>query len=124
MLREIKEASQKRGEPKKRWFSSTNMDLFVWFNDDDEIVSYHLTYNKPKDEKALTWSEEHGFSQLGVDDGARPGKHPASPLLVEGGVFNPLKIISLLKENSGELEASIENFIISGIEENFVQNVP
>jgi hypothetical protein len=119
MLREIKETGQKRGEPKKRWFSNSNMDLFVWFNDDDEIVSYHLTYNKPNDEKALIWSEEHGFSHLGVDDGARPGKHPASPLLVENGVFKPSKIISMLKENSGELEPSIENFIASGIEEHF-----
>jgi len=119
MLREIKETGQKRGEPKKRWFSNSNMDLFVWFNDDDEIISYQLTYNKPNDEKALTWSEEHGFSHLGVDDGARPGKHPASPLLVEDGVFKPSEIISMLKENSGELEPSIENFIVSGIEEHF-----
>jgi len=119
MLREIKETGQKRGEPKKRWFSNSNMDLFVWFNDDDEIVSYQLTYNKPNDEKALTWSEEHGFSHLGVDDGARPGKYPASPLLVADGVLKPSKIISMLKENSGELAPSIEKFIISGIEEHF-----
>jgi len=116
MLREIKETSQKRGEPKKRWFSSLSMDLYIWLNDDDEILSYHLTYNKPNDEKALTWSKEHRFSHLGVDGGARPGKHPASPLLVEDGVFEPSKIISILKENSGELEPSIVNFIVSGIE--------
>jgi hypothetical protein len=54
-----------------------------------------------------------------VDDGARPGKHPASPLLVEDGVFKPSKIVSMLKENSSELEPSIENFIVSGIEEYF-----
>ena len=119
MLREIKGTGQKRGEPNKRWFSNSNMDLFVWFNDDDKIVSYHLTYNKPNDEKALIWSEEHGFSHLGVDDGARPGKHPASPLLVEDGVFKPSKIISTLKGISGELDPSIETFIVSGIEEHF-----
>ncbi len=51
-----KETSQKKGEPKKRWFTSLGMDLFVWLNDEDEIISYQLTYNKPHDEKALTWS--------------------------------------------------------------------
>jgi len=119
MLREIEETNQKRGEPRKRWFTDSSMDLFVWFNDDGEIVSYHLTYNKPSDEKALTWSEEHGFSHFGVDDGARPGKHPASPLLVDDGVFKPTKIIAMLKESSDVLESSIVDFIISGIEEHF-----
>ncbi len=47
MLREIEETSQKRGEPKRRWFSGSEMDLFVWLNEDDEIVSYQLTYDKP-----------------------------------------------------------------------------
>jgi len=119
MLSEIKEVSQKRGEPKRRWFSDLNMDLFIWFNEDDEIVSYQLTYNKPLAEKALIWSEEKGFSHLGVDDGARPGKYPASPLLVKDGVIKPSEIISMLEKNSSELDRSILNFIVSGIEQHF-----
>ena len=119
MLREIQETNQNRGEPRKRWFTDSSMDLFVWFNDGDEIVSYHLTYNKPNDEKALTWSEEHGFSHFSVDDGARPGRHPASPLLVDDGVLKPIKIVAILNKNSDELEPSIVDFIVSGIEEHF-----
>jgi hypothetical protein len=119
MLREITNARQAQDEPKKRWFSSLNMDLFVWFNDDEEIISYHLTYNKPHDEKALTWSKEKGFLHLDVDDGRRPGKHPGSPLLVQDGAIQPKKIVAMLKENQTELEASIMNFIVSGIEEGF-----
>ena len=55
MLREIKEVSQKSGEPDRRWYSSAGMDLFVWTNQDEEVVSYQLTYDKPHNEKALTW---------------------------------------------------------------------
>ncbi len=117
MLREIKETSQKKGEPKKRWFTSLSMDLFVWLNDEDEIISYQLTYNKPHKEKALTWSKEKGFAHLGVDDGTRSGKHPGSPLLVKDGVIKPDKIISMLRKDSGELKSWIKNFIVSGIEE-------
>ena len=120
MLREIKETGQRRGERKKRWFSNSNMDLFIWFDDDDEIVSYQLTYDKPNAEKALTWSAEHGFSHTGVDDGTRPGKHPGSPLLVANGAFEAAKILALLKENSGELHPSVTNFIVLGIEEYFL----
>ena len=119
MLREIKSVSQKRGEPKKRWFSSISMDLFIWFDTDDTIVSYQFTYNKNFKERALIWSQEKGLSHLGVDDGSRSGKHSGSPLLVQDGVANPNKIISLIQSNAGELDHSIKNFLISGIEKHF-----
>ena len=119
MLREIKSASQKRDEPRKRWFSSTSMDLFIWFDTDDRILSYQFTYDKPHNEKALVWSEKEGLSHLGVDDGSRSGKHPGSPLLVQDGVANPTKIISMIRINAGELDPSIQSFIISRIEEQF-----
>jgi len=124
MFREIEKTQQRPNEPIKRWFSSLNMDLFVWFDGDDEIVSYHLTYNKPHDEKALTWSREKGYLHLGVDDGFRAGKHPGSPLLVKDGVISPLKIIALIKKDRGDLKPRIKNFIVDGIEKYFNNNVP
>jgi len=119
MLREIKEVSQKPGEPHRRWYSGLNMDLFVWFDDSNRVVSYQLTYDKPHDEKALTWKENEGLLHLGVDDGFRPGKHPGSPLLYRDGNINASKVVSMLNKNSGDLESSIKDFIISGIEEHF-----
>ena len=119
MLREIKETNQKRGELKKRWFTSLSMDVFVWFNDDGEITSYQFTYNKPHDEKALVWSKGKGFSHLGVDDGAHPGRHPGSPIFVKDGVVSPTKIISMLNEDKGDLKPWIKNFIVSGIKGHF-----
>lgn len=95
------------------------MDVFVWLNDDGEIISYQLTYLKPHDEKALVWSKEKGFSHLGVDDGANPGKHPGSPLYIADGTINHPKLISMLNEDGGDLDPWIRNFIISGIERQF-----
>ena len=117
MLREIKGINQKQGEPRKRWFASLSMDVFVWLDEEDEISSYQLTYNKPHNEKALTWSKDKGFAHMSVDDGTRPGKHPGSPLLVKDGLFEPEKLISILRKETGELKLWIKNFIISGIEE-------
>lgn len=119
MLREIRLTNQWKSEPKKRWFTSLSMDIFVWFNDDDEIISYQIAYNKPHDEKALLWSKEKGYSHLGVDDGSNPGKHPCSPLLVADGLVKPDQIVSMLKEDKGGLAPWIKNFIVSGIEEYF-----
>jgi len=95
------------------------MDVFVWFDDADEIVSYQLTYNKPHDEKALIWSKEKGYAHLGVDDGMRPGKHPGSPLFVKDGVVVPSRIISMLKNDKGDLKPWIKKFIVDGIKEQF-----
>jgi hypothetical protein len=117
MLREIKNVSRKKDEPKKRWFTSPGMDLFIWFDSDDSIISYQFTYDKPHNEKAFIWSEEEGLSHMRVDDGSRSGKHPGSPLLVQDGEVNPNKIISLIRSNSGELEPSIGSFIVSKIEQ-------
>lgn len=116
MLREIKKTSQDRGEPKRRWFSGSEMDLFVWLNEDDEIVGYQLTYDKPHSEKALIWNEKEGITHLGVDEGLKPGGHPGSPLLVPDGIMDPSKIISKLKECGEDVDPSIKSFIISGIE--------
>ncbi len=119
MLREIKNTSQKRGEPKKRWFSSLSMDVFVWIDDAGEIVSYQFTYNKPQDEKALVWRKDQGYSHLGVDDGVQPGKYPGSPIFIADGSLDPENIIAMLRRDQGELEPWIADFIVSGIETHF-----
>ncbi|MCP4494745.1 MAG: hypothetical protein GY820_46695 [Gammaproteobacteria bacterium] len=53
---------------------------------------------------------------MSVDDGTRSGKHPGSPLLVKDGVIKPDIIISMLRNDSGELQPWIKSFIVSGIE--------
>jgi len=124
MLREIRSTSQRQNEPEKRWFSSSSMDLFIWFDDEGNIVSYQLAYNKPHDEKAIVWNKKSGFEHLSVDDGTRSGKHPGSPLLVPDGIADSARLVSLLKENAGELDPSLKNFIVSGIEAYFKQDDP
>jgi hypothetical protein len=100
------------------------MDLFIWFDDEGNIVSYQLTYNKPHDEKAIVWNEKSGFEHLSVDDGTRSGKHPGSPLLVPDGIADSAGLVSLLKKNAGGLDPSLKNFIVSGIEAHFKQHDP
>ncbi|MCP4334591.1 MAG: hypothetical protein GY785_18205 [Gammaproteobacteria bacterium] len=117
MLREIKSTSQKQNEPDKRWFSSPGMDLFIWFDDEGDIVSYQLTYDKPHNEKAIIWNQKSGFEHLSVDDGTRSGRHPGSPLLVPAGIVDSARLVSMLENNSAELDPAIKNFIVSGISE-------
>ena len=124
MLREIKSVSRRHSEPEKRWFTSPGMDLFIWFDDEGNVVSYQLAYNKPHDEKAIVWSRESGFEHLSVDDGSRSGKHPGSPLLVPDGIADSARLVSLLENGAGELDPSLKKFIVSGIAANFKQDDP
>ncbi|MFA9420922.1 MAG: hypothetical protein ACERLB_12300 [Gammaproteobacteria bacterium] len=95
------------------------MDLFVWTNDSDEVVSYQLGYDKPHPEKALSWSVERGFSHDDVDDGSRPGRHPGSPMLVADGEFAARRVLELFQVNAGPLEGDLREFIVSGISRHF-----
>ena len=53
MLREIEKTRQIAGEPTRRWFSDTSMDLIVWV-EQESAVGFQLTYDKPHAEKAVT----------------------------------------------------------------------
>lgn len=119
MLREIAGTKQRLNEPKKRWFTSLAMDLFVWFDEEDQIISYQLSYNKQRSEKALIWSRDKGYSHLGVDESTPAGKYPGSPLLVADGALNPAALIALIQDSQGDLHPRIKDFIIDGIEDYF-----
>ncbi len=119
MFREISGVKQIAGEPFRRWFSCEAMDLFVWTNDSGEIVSYQLSYDKPHPEKALTWRVGGGFSHDDVDDGSRPGRHTASPILLADGEFAAKRVLALFQANAQQLENDLQEFIVSSISNYF-----
>lgn len=119
MFREISGVKQIPGEPFRRWFSCESMDLFVWTNASDEVVSYQLSYDKPYPEKALTWRVGQGFSHDDVDDGSRPGRHPGSPILLADGEFAAKRVLALFQANADQLENDLQEFIVSGISRHF-----
>lgn len=119
MFREIKATSQRQGEPRRRWFSAPDLDLFVWLDDDDGIIGFQVSYDKLKTEKALAWDHEQGFSHHGVDDGATPGKYPASPLLVADGELNLPRLVYKLNRNFTDAESEIKDFIVASITDHY-----
>lgn len=114
MFQEIPKTYQIPDKPKRRWFSGLNMDVFVWI-EDEEIVSYQITYDKPHAEKALSWSAESGYTHHGVDDGSHPGKHQGSPLLVADGLLNLPRLVYVLNNNFSDIAPEIKDFIVTGL---------
>lgn len=113
--REIIVTNIKKNEPRKRWFTNKVSDLFIWLNDDNEILSYQLTYNKPAKEKAMIWRKNSKVIHQKVDDGANTLGHPMTPIIIDDTSFDPESVSDLIGNDTGELETWIADFIIDTI---------
>src|SRR3954469_10687202 len=100
-LRELPDTRQVEGEPRRRWFSSPDLDLIVWLDDDESLVGFQLCYDKTRRERALTWRDGRGYEHNAVDDGEQsPGQHKSTPILVANGYYDSERVEALFRESS------------------------
>lgn len=115
MLLEFKNVRQIPNEPSRRWFSSADMDLVVWFNSDNEPIGFELCYDKQGSEKALNWSPA-GFVHSAVDDGEnRPGKYKSSPVHIADGEPEINRIYSQFEYEANGLPQNIVRFALAAL---------
>jgi len=81
-LREIHRIRQRGGEPRRRWFTGHDLDVFTWQGVDGELMGFQVTYDNPAREKAISWKvgEAIRFSNV-LTGGPTSGGHPGTPLL-------------------------------------------
>ncbi|NKB36568.1 MAG: hypothetical protein GKR93_05265 [Gammaproteobacteria bacterium] len=114
MLKEIEKVKQLEGEPRRRWFASTSLDLFLWYDDKGNIVQFQICYDKGPEEKALTWNHEKGLMHHQVDDGEnRSFRMKGTPIMVNTSDFDSGEIITKFEQLAGNIEYSIVSFILS-----------
>ena len=108
-LREISPVQQSPGAGLRRWFTSSEMDLFVWEGDDGTLLGFQFSYDKQLGERALAWNAQAGFSHDRVDDGeGAPGaKYKGTPVMRDGGAADVGRIAALLEENGTALPADL-----------------
>ena len=112
MLREIATVKQMNDELHKRWFNSATMNLFVWLNHDNHIITYQLTYTLDAEDKALIWDDKQGLTHSSIDE-SRSGHHPASPLLIADHHYDVNKLITLFNHAAQNIEEDIKAFIVA-----------
>ncbi len=116
MLTEILNVRQLPGEPERRWFSSPSLDLFLWYDDEKEIIQFQICYDKGPDEHALTWHHQQGLGHHSVDDGEnRSFRMKGTPIMVSGSDFDAEKITADFEQLAGEIEYKTVQFILSHI---------
>lgn len=112
-MREIVKVRQVPGEARRRWFSSSVLDLIVWLDDQGMPTGFQLCYDKGGRERALTWSQQHGFSHMAVDDGEQSFGigYKATPILVPCGAADIMMVRAIFKENARQLPTDIMEFV-------------
>ena len=112
-LHEGRQTRQIAGERRRRWFTSSDMDLTVWFDEQGEISGFELCYDKGRAEHALRWQRGGRFVHQRVDDGeGRPDRYKATPVLVPDGSFDLKRISRQFEENSRDIDEGISSFVL------------
>ena len=108
MLKELTDVTQVSGEPRRRWFTSRELDLIVWYSPQSAPVGFRLCYRQEGDEHALTWTEDRGFEHHGVDDGEElVEKRKMSPTLVADGLVDREDLLFLFQGESQFIDRDV-----------------
>ncbi len=117
MLKEIENVSQSQNEPGRRWFSDAEIDLYLWYDKDNNITQFQICYNKGPGEQALTWNNEDGFSQHDVDDGEGGiYRMKSSPILLNNAELDLKTVNELFLRHAQKIDHDIYMFIASHLE--------
>jgi diadenosine tetraphosphate (Ap4A) HIT family hydrolase len=112
-LREIHEVRQIAGEPRRRWFTSRDMDLVVWLTDTDDICGFQICSDEPGGPYALTWDRGRGSFHARVDDGENvPGRHKATPILIPTSDIDRSALLRRFRAANRDVDARIRDFVL------------
>lgn len=115
---EVLHIRQNPGEARRRWFSSHDFDLIVWYQDDVHISGFELSYDKQHGEHAIVWHQKSGFRHMVVDDGEQaPGKYKATPILQHNGHFDASRISHAVRQESNALPPEIGGLLLQKLSE-------
>ena len=111
------------GDYDRRWISDDYFDLIVWYTPRDTIHGFQLCYDKPRWERALTWSSDRGFSHMEVDSGEDDPHINRTPVLVPDGSFPAQTVLAEFARRSGALPLDLSKLVTEKISEFVRQRV-
>jgi hypothetical protein len=115
MLREMSIGQQ--GGRRRRWFADEYFDLIVWFTARDAPDGFQLCYDRNTRERAVTWTEDAGYSHDRIDNGeGNPTKNRA-PVLLSDGSFPAADVLRRFEMSSATIEPHIRQFAAQKLRE-------
>ena len=117
-LTEVVDVRQVPGEARRRWFTSDDLDLIVWYAPSGVPETFQLCYDKPRAERALTWRPETGFRHMAVDDGEGVDfKWKGTPILVPDGAFDPERLRRRFEQSSVDVPGDVVGLVTTKLAE-------
>ncbi|MFW5835901.1 MAG: hypothetical protein ACOCVK_00670 [bacterium] len=117
VLREWTGLRQRPEEGRRRWFTDEDMDLIVWYTDDDDIRGFQLCYAKQTDQHAVSWFSDGTYSHARVDDGeaGSPLGAKETPILVQDGVLDASSIAEAFRRRAGNVDPEIRELVYTRV---------
>ncbi|PCI40313.1 MAG: hypothetical protein COB53_01565 [Elusimicrobia bacterium] len=63
----------------RRWLLDENMELTVWFNEDESPSGFQLVYDRTHDARLFSWSQAFGINHCRIETGPK-AKDIGTPL--------------------------------------------
>lgn len=111
MLREISHVQQVPSDYFRRWFADENLDLIVWHKPDQTIYGFQLAYDRSWRHRALTWTEDRGYSHDRIDDGEDSPLANRSPVLSPGDTFEADAVLARFRTSARYLPVKTKIFV-------------
>jgi hypothetical protein len=105
------------GDYDRKWLSDDYFDLIVWYASAGAIHGFQLCYDKPRWERALTWTSTRGFSHLQVDDGEENAWGNQAPILVPDGSFPANMVVAEFQRRASEIPVELRDLVLHKIDE-------
>ncbi|MBM3462321.1 MAG: hypothetical protein FJX76_09490 [Armatimonadetes bacterium] len=109
MLRELEGVRQRKGEPRRRWFTDNEHDLIVWFDPDESIRGFQFCYDRRRNEFAVTWMSTDGYTHEQVQHGA--GGYDRLSVLVPSDLRMPGEIPDRFREVAQGIDLGLAEFV-------------
>lgn len=107
MLKEYAGVSQHAGESFRRLFWDDYFQLYVWFDSEQRIVGFELSYDLANDCRAFRWKPDRGVEHYRVDDGEGRAIRKGVPILHADDTCVDHRIATEFTERSGGIALEI-----------------
>jgi hypothetical protein len=117
MLKEILDVRQHPEEPFRRYFWDEYLELWVWLDEQRQVIGFELSYDLRGEGRAFRWLHDGGMRHYLVDDGEARGMKKSIPVLRSGGAPVDRRIDEEFAGRCEKIDAEIARVVQARLQE-------
>ncbi len=96
---------------RRRWFTSSRADLYLWQNASGDIESFEYCYRNEFGEKSVRWHYDSGFEFADIDDGEATPLKNNTPICIANNSPDWGYLLRLFYKESSTADAEPFQFV-------------